>query len=99
MQLCAVGGVVDWKSVEESIDPEIMDWWLAFDHIDPIGAKRADQRIATMTSWLWAAFTGDARPTDDFLCVPRSEPDAEFDEDAWQAERQRRIAAEQDQFR
>lgn len=101
MQLCAVGGVVDWRSVEESIDPEVMDWWLAFDQINPIGDKRADQRIATMTSWLFAGLTGEARPVEDFRCIPNhcgESSSTEFDFDEWAESRRQRVAAEQSQF-
>lgn len=98
MELCARGGIVDFLAVEASIDPEVMDWWLAFDSIWPIGERRADHRTAVQTSWIWAAMTGEARSPDEFRCISTEIPSAPEDLDEDPEADAMRDLAEQAQF-
>lgn len=97
MKLCAAGGVVDFRAVADTLPPEIMNEWLAWDWLEQQERLKADNRAAIIAACVLALATSQPHNPDEYRCISTEIPDPDEDDDNDsetdpEAERERRIA-------
>lgn len=97
MKLCLAAGKLNFFAEMDTWPAWLLNWWLAYDQIDPIGESRADHRAAVMTAHIVARLQDEAVHPDDFRCVSEQRPEDddeledEDDDDLLDAIREREL--------
>ncbi len=69
----------------EEMPPQLMDWWRAFDAVEPIGGWAADWRAGMICSGLSGAWGGKRQPPEEFF--PSLKGPEQSREPTWQEQR------------
>lgn len=95
--MCLHAGILDVEAWRDSLDgTRILNFWEAFNHIEPIGLPALDQMFAVQSSWMVSSFSQQEQHIDEFRAFPdytKSVRGAATD-----AQRRSKAAAEQSKF-